>query len=181
MALAGCGSAGSTRPSASSPTTTVPPASTTTVASTVTSAPGLDFLTAWGATPDQWNANHTPDPGTPNDYWPKLPDGLDTYTNLVVTNGRVVGYVLNLYPGVAAADAKSRLANDLPLDATIASEHQLGGCDQLVEHSPTIDAVSPGGLLAELESAGGGAYSASSVARIVVSPLSAGSAAPATC
>ena len=188
--LGACGGAGSGAAaggtSTTTPPTTTPPTTSSslrpTATSVATTAPGgLDFLTAWGATQDQWNANHTPDPGASSDYWPKLPDGLDTYTDLRLAAGRVVGYVLNLYPSVGVADAKSRLANDLPLDASVTSERPLPGCDQLVEQGPTVVAVSPGGLLAELESTNGGAYSASAIARIVVAPLPAGGTPPASC
>jgi len=161
-------------------TTTPTAAPTTTTAATTTNGPGgTDFLTAWGASPGQWNANHTPDPGSRADYWPKLPDGLDTYTNLQVVGGRVVGYVLNLYPSVALADAKSRLANDLPLDTAVVSEQPLAGCDQLVESGPTIKAVSPGGVLAELESSG--SYSPDAVSRVVVAPMAPGTVPAAAC
>jgi hypothetical protein len=127
-----------------------------------------------------WNDNHAPDPNRAHNYWPLLPDNRDTYSNLSVPAGRVVGYVLALDPSVGVADARSRLANDLPLDTQTAEDRVLAGCELLVLTSPTIDAIAPGGLLAELTSLSG-PYKASAVATIAVSPLARGQEPPTHC
>ena len=178
LVLGACGSSAGPARASTAPSVTTSLSTATTTTSTPS---GLAFLTAWGAGSDQWSANHTPDPATPASYWPRLPDGLDTYTNVQMVGGRVVAYVLNIYPNVSADDAKTRVANDLPLDTAVVTERRLPACDQLVESGPTVRAVSAGGLLVELESAGGTAYAASSVARIIVSPLAAGTAPPSAC
>lgn len=188
--LAACGSAGTASGPPTSSTTaphaaTSTTATSTTVTSTTAAAPGgLAYLTAWGATQAGWDANHTHDPGAPANYWPKLPSGFDTYTNMNVVNGRVVGYVLNLYPTVSLADAKSRLANDLPLDTAATGEQALTsgspGCDRVIESGPTVRAVDGNAVVADFESAGN-TYDGSAVTRINVSPLGPGATPPAGC
>jgi len=153
----------------------------TTAATTTTASPaGLSYLDAWGATLVSWNDNHTIDPNRAHSYWPRLPDDRDTYTNLSDPAGRVVGYVLALDPSVSAADAVTRLANDLPLDARVVQDQTLAGCAQVVETSPTIEAIAPGGVLAELTSRSG-PYQPSAVATITVSPLGANQSPPSHC
>jgi hypothetical protein len=179
LGLAACGSA-NPRSAANGPTTTSTAPSTSTSTSTSTTvAPDIGFLTAWGASSVAWNQNHTPDPSRPGGFWPVLPDGRDTYTHLQLLGGRVVGYVLALDPSMAAPDARSRLANDLPLDATVSSDRVLPDCELVVEAGPTITAISPGGLVAELTSTGAG-YEAASVSTITVSALGSGQS-PSRC
>jgi len=156
------------------PTTAAPTTSTT------ASPAGLSYLVAWGATLVSWNDNHTIDPNRTRSYWPLLPDDRDTYTHLSDPAGRVVGYVLALDPSASAADALTRLANDLPLDARVVQDKTLAGCAQVVETSPTIDAIAPGGVLAELTSLSG-PYQPSAVATITVSPLGRNQSPPAHC
>ncbi|MHB1854669.1 MAG: hypothetical protein ACYCS2_06395 [Acidimicrobiales bacterium] len=174
---AACGGGGSaaSAPGHRAGTTTIAPATTTTA-----SPAGLAFLDAWGATLVSWNDNHTIDPARPGSYWPRLPDDRDTYTHLSDPAGRVVGYVLALDPSVSAADALTRLANDLPLDARVVQDRTLAGCAQVVETSPTIDAIAPGGVLAELTSLSG-SYQASAVATVTVSPLGVDQSPPGHC
>ncbi|HVA43751.1 MAG TPA: hypothetical protein VNF50_09720 [Acidimicrobiales bacterium] len=156
------------------PTTAAPTTSTT------ASPAGLSYLVAWGATLVSWNDNHTIDPNRARSYWPLLPDDRDTYTHLSDPAGRVVGYVLALDPSVSAADALTRLANDLPLDSRVVQDKTLAGCAQVVETSPTIDAIAPGGILAELTSLSG-PYQPSAVATITVSPLGTNQSLPGHC
>ena len=178
LLLAGC--SGGNRPGASaSSSTTAHPSTSSAPSTSTTAAPGLAYLTAWGATLVAWNDNHAPDPNRAHNYWPLLPDNRDTYSNLSVPAGRVVGYVLALDPSVAIADARSRLANDLPLDAQMGQDQVLAGCELEVLNSPTIDAIAPGGVLAEFTSLST-PYKSSAVATIAVSPLAQGQR-PAHC
>lgn len=179
LALAGaaCGSGG--RTSASGP----PPkarATTTTATPTTTVPPGVAYLTAWGATLAAWNANHTLDPGSPNSYWPRLGDNRDTYTHLDVVDGRVVGYVLALYPAMTSAGAKARIANDLPLDAAVSQDRTLAGCELFVESSPTMAVAATGGALVELTSLSP-TYDPAAVSTVTVFPRAAGQPAPSSC
>lgn len=186
--LAACGSAGPAASGGTSTTSGRAPtisAPSSTAQPTTTVAAGLAFVTAWGATQAQWNSNHTADPGAPGGYWPRLPDNLDTYTNLRVVGGRVVGYVLNLAPSVSLADAQSRLANDLPLDSAVTGQKTLPAsgsptCDQVIETGSTIRAVDGNAVVVDFESSGSG-YSASAVSRVVVAPLGPGAVPPAGC
>ncbi|MHB1912074.1 MAG: hypothetical protein ACYCTI_08490 [Acidimicrobiales bacterium] len=178
--VAACGGGGATgggSPAAGRSGTSTSAAPTT---STTASPAGLSYLDAWGATLVSWNDNHTIDPKRPHAYWPRLPDNRDTYTNLSDRAGRVVGYVLALDPSVSAAAALTRLANDLPLDARVVEDRTLAGCAQVVETSPTIDAIAPGGVLAELTSLSG-PYQPSAVATITVSPLGTNQSPPGHC
>ena len=177
LLLAGCSGGGA---HASSTTTTTTGSPSSTAATTTTVPAGLAFLTAWGATLVSWNDNHTVDPNRAHAYWPLLPDNRDTYSNLLIPAGRVVGYVLALDPSVAVADARSRLANDLPLDAQMTQDRVLAGCELEVLTSPTIDAIATGGLLAEFTSLSA-PYQAGAVATITVSPLASGQSPPAHC
>jgi len=175
VAACGGGGGGANASGHQSSTTTTAPATTTTA-----SPAGLAYLDAWGATLVSWNDNHTRDPNHALSYWPLLPDDRDTYTGLSDPAGRVVGYVLALDPSVTAADALTRLANDLPLDARVVQDRTLAGCALVVETSPTIDAIAPGGVLAELTSLSG-PYQASAVATVTVSPLGANQSPPGHC
>lgn len=179
LLLTGCSGGGGAH--GATGTTAAPSTTTTSAASTTTTVPaGLAYLTAWGATLVSWNDNHTVDPNRAHAYWPLLPDNRDTYSQLSVPAGRVLGYVLALDPSVSAADARSRLANDLPLDAQTAQDRVLAGCELVVLTSPTIDAIAPGGVLAELTSLSA-PYKVSAVATIAVSPLARGQQPPAHC
>lgn len=174
--LAACGASGT--PSAGAPAARS--TTTTTSAPPTTAPPDLSYLTAWGATLAQWNANHTIDPRRPNAYWPRLSDNRDTYTNLDVVGGRVVGYVLALYPAVTSKYAKFRISNDLPLDAVASQDRILPGCEEFVESSPTMVVASPGGALVQLTSAGP-SYNPAAVSTVTVAPLARGQALPSAC
>ena len=177
LLLSGCSGASAPRATG----TAAAPSSTSSAPTSSTTVPaGLAYLTAWGATLVSWNDNHAPDPNRAHNYWPLLPDNRDTYSNLSVPAGRVVAYVLALDPPVGVADARSRLANDLPLDAQTTQDRVLAGCELLVLTSPTIDAIAPGGILAELTSLSS-PYKASAIATISVSPLARGQEPPAHC
>lgn len=167
-------------------TTSTPAASPGTAGSasstSAASAPasGAAFLTAWGATTASWADNHEPDPGRSGGWWPRLPDNRDTYQSLDVVGGRVVGYTLALYPSVSEAEARTRLANDLPIDATVVVDRAVPGCRQLVEQSPTLTAVTGLRVLVELRSSGG-SYDPASVSTIVTAPLSPAASPPGSC
>lgn len=154
--------------------------STATSSPTGTAASAAAFLTAWGATTGAWAANHEADPGRPGGWWPRLPDNRDTYQSLDVVAGRVLGYTLALYPSGSEADARTRLANDLPIDATVVVDRALPGCRQLVEQSPTLAIVTGRRVLVELRSSGG-SYDPASVSTIVTAPLSPAGSPPGSC
>lgn len=175
VALAGCGAGPGSRPARAGVTTSAPTTTTTT-----TAPPDLAYLTAYGATTQAWAANHEHDPSNSTGWWPGLPDGRDTYTSLKVAGGRVVGYTLALYPAEASGDAKARLASDLPLDASAASDKTLPGCELVVESSPTLAAAVGGRVLAELTSAGG-SYDPAAVSTIVTSALPGAAPPPSSC
>jgi hypothetical protein len=174
--VSGCSSSEGPKGGAAASSSTTSEASTT----TTTLPAGLAFLTAWGATLVSWNDNHTPDPNRAQNYWPLLPDNRDTYTGLSVPAGRVVGYALALDPSVSVADARSRLANDLPLDTQTTQDRVLAGCELTLLTGPTIDAIAPGGLLGEFTSLSS-PYRAAAVATITVSPLGQGQPVPNHC
>ena len=179
--LSSCGSATPGAAGSRSPTTTSAP-STTAAPTTSTTAGdgGAAFLTAWGATVAAWAANHQPDPGRAGGWWPRLPDNRDTYQSLDVVGGRVVGYTLALDPSVSSAEAQTRLANDLPLDATKTLDRSLQACEQIVEDSPTLRTATGARVLVELRSTGS-AYQPSAVSTIVTSALGPSADPPGTC
>ena len=176
-ALAGCGSHTAAVPPTSSsvvPTTGAAPTSTTAPPSA-----DVSYLTAYGATVAGFNANHQTDPGRSGGYWPRLPDGRDTYASLQIAGGRVVGYTLALDPAMSASDARDRLANDLPLDAKVTGDRRLAGCEQLVEDSATLAAATGARVLAELRSSG--SYDPAAVTTITTAPLAPGTPPPTGC
>ncbi|HZT64535.1 MAG TPA: hypothetical protein VFA11_01980 [Acidimicrobiales bacterium] len=175
--VAGCSSGGPRSSSTTSSTTA--PTSTSAPTSSSTTAPGTVALTAWGATLPEWNNNHTADPSSPGSYWPRLPDGLDSYTSLGLVGGRVIHYVLNFDPAQNEADSKQSLANELPTDAKVVSSRLLPGCEQVVESSPTLASLTHADVLGELESSGG--FDPSAVTRLVLSATTPGSPPPSSC
>lgn len=176
-ALSACAAASGR--AAAPPTTRAP--STTTSTAPAPGTAGLSFLTAWGSTLALWNANHTVDPEVPGQYWPRLPDDLDSYTALQLQHGRVVGYVLNLDPAMTLADAQARVVSELPLDAQPGPARSLAGCQQVIESGPTIAAVSGGGRVVVDFESNGNTFAPDAVTRIELSSLAPGASAPASC
>ncbi len=121
----------------------------------------IAYLSAFGATAAAWAANHTLDPRGTGGYWPRLPDGEDTYTGLVLAGGRVVGYSEHLDPTLGESAATAVALDELPVDASLVRSHVVApapgsgrGCDQLLFASPTLSAVLHAGALVELWSTG---------------------------
>ncbi len=61
----------------------------------------------------EWATWHHHDP-TAVGYWPRLANGVDTYTSVGFVRGRALRYTENLYPPVPVAIALSVVADDLP-------------------------------------------------------------------
>lgn len=80
-------------------------------------------LTTIGATIQMWDAHHTKDPSNPTGYWPRFSSGLDTYTNVYVSNGIVSSFYYNFYPvvelGVARETAKGLLPGGTKLESSV--------------------------------------------------------------
>lgn len=140
-----------------------------------TAAPApVDLLSGYGATRSQWAAGHTMDPNHTG-YWPRLANGLDTYTSVRFIRGRALSYTENLLPALPAADALHVVGDELPPDAHVVHDAPSppGGrplCAQVVEASPTLQAAAGVEVLAELRSAGGG-YDAAAVTTITYQPI----------
>ena len=87
----------------------------------------------YGATMAQWENNHTSDPQSPSNYWPKLSDGRDTYSQLqVAQNGLVDGFTYALYPAIALDLAESLALSLLPSGTGQSQVHTQGSCTQIV-------------------------------------------------
>ncbi len=149
-----------------------PSASPSTTAATATTQPPLEqYLNAFGATTSAWDNNHTVDPDQTG-FWPRLDNGEDTYANVRVSSGRIVGYVENFDPPVTAQQAKALAMNELPTDAHVVVDAPSANCEQLVLASPTLRAVLHADVLAQLSS--GGPYDAAAVSSITYSTIAPG-------
>lgn len=179
-------SAASTRARRSRQPATTPAASGS--PTTTSLATGAPSLVDWGARLAEWNANHEHDPDVPNGtgYWPRLANGLDSYASVRVVGGRVLDYVLNLYPALTTAQAVSRVEDELPpssavrVEALRPSGTSAPGCEVLVLSGPVLQAKLGRSAMAELETAGANLQPAS-ITRIVLSPAPRGGALPASC
>jgi hypothetical protein len=143
LVLAGCAGANpAAEPSASSPSSPVVPSSPALVAPT-TAGPAL---TGFGATLAQWKAAHTLDVSVParNAYLPRVvgdADGSDTWQVVMVADGRVDSYTLNLAP-TSLREAEARARQELPHDARVLWRHTFGDtCAQEQFRSATLDAA----------------------------------------
>ncbi|CAG4933216.1 unnamed protein product [Acidithrix sp. C25] len=85
-------------------------------------------LNNWGATMAIWDQNHTVDPRAPSAFWPRLSDGRDTYTSLIVESGVVVGFTFALYPSISLALAKGLALSLLPLSEKQISTAKSASC-----------------------------------------------------
>jgi hypothetical protein len=136
---------------------------------TATTAPPLaSYLTGFGATTVQWDANHTVDPNQTG-FWPRLDNGKDTYEDVRTLNGRVVGYVENFDPPVSSQTARFSVMSELPTDAQLRSDVPSPGCEKLTYSSPTLRAAIGADVLAQLRS--NGPYDAASITSITYSTV----------
>ncbi len=92
----------------------------TSIITTTTTAPTLpQVANNFGASAAQWNSDHTADPRAPGNYWPKLGDGRDTYSNLSYSSsGVVIGFTYALYPALPLQLAESLAISLLPSGST---------------------------------------------------------------
>lgn len=126
--LSACGARSSPRaaaPARPAPTTTdASPTATSTTTTVVVVAPAL---VDWGATVANWDANHEADPlvrsGT--GFWPRHGNGLDTYADVVPTDGRILSFTMNLYPAMSRAAALVRAEDELPPETTVVASAEL--------------------------------------------------------
>lgn len=153
------------------------------------SATTLAYLTAFGATTAAWAANHTPDPRGTGGYWPRLADGEDTYTDLLVVGGRVVGYEENLDPALPLEEALAVAGDEMPVDASVVKVEGLArsplrgtgtGCEMALFDSPTLEAVLHARALVEFFSSTD-IFDAGAVSRITYKALPAHASLPVAC
>lgn len=140
---------------------------------TTSTAPLLEqYLTGYAATVAAWGNSHTVDPdGT--GFWPRLPNGKDTYQDIRTAGGRVVSYTENFDPPSNPQEARASVMNELPTDAKVLQQAQGASCEQLVLSSPTVLAVVHTDVLARLYGPPPG-----QVSSIEYSPFPAGAGDP---
>lgn len=120
LLIAACGSSSPATSEAATPTATPKALATTT-------SPPADAITGFGATDASWNAHHTADtefaPGAAYNPDPNLPQvNGHTGAHYVATNhtdGRVLGYTMNLMPDTGITEAKASVISEFPSDASI--------------------------------------------------------------
>lgn len=86
----------------------------------------------YGATIGQWNANHTEDPVSSGNFWPRLSDGRDTYSNLKTLNGTVVGFTYALDPSLPIGLARALALSLLPSGSSIYKTLNSTYCEQVI-------------------------------------------------
>lgn len=125
--------------------------------------PPLPKLKGLGATPVDFNANHTPQSAALNSV------GVNGVDTINTASGRVIGFVLefNAKPPLSIAEAESEARSELPTDAHLQLARRPGStCAQEFYESATLRRVTGGGVaLIEFESGQpGDPYDASAVA-----------------
>jgi hypothetical protein len=132
-----------------------------------------------GATRDDWNASHVPNPGFNNGavygYDPSLPDYLSANHSVYwgvsdnsdggmipPTGNRIQAYMLNIHP-VDRDEALARVRQELPSDATVGSDLTQDKCYLVAFESPTLKAATQdkGAVVELLEVQEGGTYAPS--------------------
>ena len=98
-----------------------------TIVSTTTTLPKVK-LTNFGASLPNWNSSHTPDPNNSSGYWPRLPDGRDTYSSLKVQNGVVLGFTFALYPSIPSNLATVLVRDFMPPTEVVISTIRGNAC-----------------------------------------------------
>lgn len=107
---------------------TVTTSVSSTVVSTTTTVP-ISKLINFGATLQNWNSSHTLDPNNPSGYWPRLPDGRDTYSSLIVQDGVVLGYIFALFPSISTNLATVLVKNFMPPTEVATSTLRGSACE----------------------------------------------------
>lgn len=121
----------------------------TPTATTVPTASARPAIIGFGATDASWNAHHTADsdfaPGAAYDPDTNLPKiNGHTGARYVATNhsnGRVLGYMMNLMPGTAVDGAKASVLQEFPSDALVMWFAVKDSCAQLEVKSAILGAV----------------------------------------
>lgn len=195
LVLASCGTARAVRPAAAGPRRSGSPPSSGRPASpaglssgstgSVTGPAGATGptvnappLVGWGATRQNWSANHHADPlaAGSGGYWPRLPNGLDNYASVHFVGGRAERYTINLYPSEAVSGAVTWVLDELPPDAKLlrsVSRPPSGadaGCQEMVFSSAVLAARLHADVLARAFSAGP-SLDPSAVVAVRLSPL----------
>jgi hypothetical protein len=143
-------------------------------------------LVEWGATTQQWNLNHHQDPLVQNGqgYWPRLSNGLDTYSDLRFVKGRVTYYTLELYPAVVLSEAENRLLDELPPDAQVVWRHPLplhgATCEAILARSGVLASKLGDAVLAVARSAQSD-FDPTAITSIALSPVGARAGPPKRC
>lgn len=141
-------------------------------------------LVDWGATVASWNENHHPDPDVPlgTGYWPRLVTGADTYSEMVVSHGRIVGYLLSIYPALSLSQAVSRVKDELPPDAKLTRSVALPAadpsCEEMLFHSDVL-AAKVGMQVLAVATSGGGTLQTSAISTVHLEPAPVSGALPA--
>lgn len=142
FSVAACGSA-SAEPATPSPSPT---------SGAALSIPGI------GATRHDWDASHTPNPGTQFDpravygYDPTLPFGQNGAVYFAVTDkgtDRIQSYIMNMHP-VDRDGALAQVRRELPADATIAWDLKKTHCYLVAFSSATLAAATNDMAVVEL-------------------------------
>lgn len=127
-----------------------------------------------------WNSNHQVDPaiGHGTGYWPRLPSGLDTYSDVKVDSGRILDYTVNMYPSLGLSEAISRAEDELPPNATVVSSAPSPpaspSCRIVVFAEPILGARLSMDVAARFYSPSS-AFTPTSVESVALSPLPIGS------
>lgn len=105
-----------------------------------------DEIIGFGATLKAWTAHHSAD--TSGDFIPgccynrdpslKNQSGNFRYTDVLVNNGIVTGYSLNLPANTSVSDAQIASLAELPKDAKVSFFYTNGGAATLEATSPTL-------------------------------------------
>lgn len=118
-------------------------------ASTAPTASPAPVITGFGATDAAWNAHDTADsdfaPGAAYNPDPNLPK-INGHTGARYvatnhTNGRVLGYMMNLMPGTTLDAAKATVSQEFPSDASFVWFAARDTCAQLEVKSATLGAA----------------------------------------
>ncbi len=143
------------------------------VAPTTASPAPADLLSGFGATEAGWASGHELDPDG-RGYWPRLANGLDTYTSVQFVRGRALRYTENLFPAMPVSGALHVIGDELPPDARLVhygpSPPVHPSCTQVVESSPTLRSKAGVEVLVEMRS-GGARYDSAAVTSLTFQPL----------
>jgi hypothetical protein len=166
LALAGCGSSGSVSSEPAATTDTTPLSDTTTSDTTTSDTTTSDTttsgtttsgtptasgpaITGYGATREQWDANHQADdrfaPGSVYDPDPSINPGDQLhnarYYTVNSTAGRILDYSMRFPPHTSITAARGQAMDELPPDAHVRWYDVKDTCSQMVVESRTLGRV----------------------------------------